>query len=171
MTGESESLSGGSVQIGNAITEKMVLDVIIQARDRGLFHSITDCGAGGFSSAVGEMGEAMGAEVDLDLAPLKYEGLSYTEIWISEAQERMVLAVPPEKWLELQALCESEQVEATALGRFVPTGRLTLRYHGEIVGDLSMEFLHEGRPDVVRSATFTTPPEIPACRSGYSPRS
>ena len=162
LTGESESLSGGSVQIGNAITEKMVLDVIIQARDRGLFHSITDCGAGGFSSAVGEMGEAMGAEVDLDLAPLKYEGLSYTEIWISEAQERMVLAVPPEKWLELQALCESEQVEATALGRFVPTGRLTLRYHGEIVGDLSMEFLHEGRPDVVRSATFTTPLEIPA---------
>ena len=94
------------MQIGNAITEKMVLDVILQARDRGLFRSITDCGAGGFSSAVGEMGAELGAEVDLERAPLKYEGLSYTEIWISEAQERMVLAVPPESWPALQALCD-----------------------------------------------------------------
>jgi phosphoribosylformylglycinamidine synthase len=159
LTGESESLSGGAVQIGNAITQKMVLDVVLQARDRGLFHSITDCGAGGFSSAVGEMGEHMGALVDLDLAPLKYEGLSYTEIWISEAQERMVLAVAPDRWSELKELCDREQVEATAIGTFVPTGRLTLRYHGEVVGDLSMEFLHGGRPPVVRQATFIAPPE------------
>ena len=88
------------MQIGNAITEKMVLDVILAARDRGLYHAITDCGAGGFSSAVGEMGEEIGAEVWLDRVPLKYDGLSYTEIWISEAQERMVLAVPPEQWDE-----------------------------------------------------------------------
>jgi phosphoribosylformylglycinamidine synthase len=161
LTGESESVSGGAVQIGNAITQKMVLDVVLQARDRGLYHSITDCGAGGFSSAVGEMGEPIGAEVDLDRAPLKYEGLSYTEIWISEAQERMVLAVPPAKWPELKALCDREQVEATALGTFVPTGRLTLRYQGEVVGDLSMEFLHDGRPPVVREASYTPPPEKP----------
>src|SRR5260221_11853909 len=101
------------------------------------------------------MGAELGAWVQLHNAPLKYEGLSYTEIWISEAQERMVLAVPPAKWEELRALCESEQVEATALGTFVPTGRLTLYYHGEIVGDLSMEFLHDGRPDVVRTASFS----------------
>ena len=82
------------MQIGNAITEKMVLDVLLAARDRGLYHAVTDCGAGGFSSAVGEMGEQIGAEVWLERAPLKYDGLSYTEIWISEAQERMVLAVP-----------------------------------------------------------------------------
>jgi len=161
LTGDSETVSGGSVQIGNAITQKMVLDVILQARDRGLFRSITDCGAGGFSSAVGEMGEPLGAEVHLDRAPLKYEGLSYTEIWISEAQERMVLAVPPENWPDLKALCDAEQVEATALGTFVPTGRLTLRFHGEVVGDLSMSFLHDGRPAVVRSATYTPPPETP----------
>jgi phosphoribosylformylglycinamidine synthase len=161
LTGESETVSGGAVQIGNAITEKMVLDVMLQARDRGLFRSITDCGAGGFSSAVGEMGEHLGAEVDLDRAPLKYEGLSYTEIWISEAQERMVLAVPPEHWPELSALCAREQVEATDLGRFVATGRLTLRYHGETVADLSMDFLHDGRPAVVRSATYTPPSERP----------
>ena len=161
LTHESESVSGGAVQIGNAITEKMVLDVIIQARDRGLFHAITDCGAGGFSSAVGEMGAELGASVDLEKAPLKYQGLSYTEIWISEAQERMVLAVPPEKWPALQELCDSEGVEATDLGEFVDSGRLTLRYHGEVVADLSMNFLHEGRPAVVREATWTPPEDRP----------
>jgi phosphoribosylformylglycinamidine synthase len=161
LTAESESVSGGAVQIGNAITEKMVLDVIVQARDQGLFHAITDCGAGGFSSAVGEMGAELGADVELSRAPLKYEGLSYTEIWISEAQERMVLAVPEDRWPALEALCRLEGVEATDLGRFVDTGRLTLRYRGEVVGDLSMRFLHDGRPPVVREATWTPPDERP----------
>ena len=113
---QSEAVSGGAVQIGNAITEKMVLDVILQARDEGYFHAITDCGAGGFSSAVGEMGATLGALVDLERAPLKYQGLSYTEIWISEAQERMVLAVPPEQWPALEELCRREDVEATDAG-------------------------------------------------------
>lgn len=161
LTSESESLSGGAVQIGNAITEKMVLDVLMQARERGLFHAVTDCGAGGFSSAVGEMGEEVGAEVWLDRAPLKYEGLSYTEIWISEAQERMVLAVPQDCWDELKELCESEGVEAAVLGRFAPTGRLHLIYRGETVGDVSMEFLHDGRPPVVREAVYEPAPEEP----------
>jgi phosphoribosylformylglycinamidine synthase II len=158
LTSASESISGGAVQIGNAITEKMVLDVIVQARDQGLFRSITDCGAGGFSSAVGEMGAELGADVELSRAPLKYQGLTYTEIWISEAQERMVLAVPDEKWPALQELCRREGVEATDLGRFVDSGRLTLRYHGAIVGDLSMQFLHDGRPTVVREATWSPAP-------------
>ncbi len=157
LSAESESISGGAVQIGNAIAEKMVLDVVLQARDRGLFRSITDCGAGGFSSAVGEMGAELGAVVELDRAPLKYEGLSYTEIWISEAQERMVLAVPPEHLADLVKLCEAEGVEATDLGEFVDSGRLTLKYQGEVVGDLSMHFLHDGRPPVVRQATYTEP--------------
>jgi len=121
LTSQSETISGGAVQIGNAITEKMLLDVLLAARDRGLYHAVTDCGAGGFSSAVGEMGQTIGAEVWLDRVPLKYDGLSYTEIWISEAQERMVLAVPPERWDELSALCASEGVEATAIGKFLPT--------------------------------------------------
>jgi phosphoribosylformylglycinamidine synthase len=159
LTSESESLSGGAVQIGNAITEKMVLDVIMQARDRNLFNAITDCGAGGFSSAVGEMGAELGAQVWLERAPLKYAGLSYTEIWISEAQERMVLAVEPAKWDEFHELCAAEGVEATVLGSFVPTNRLELFYHGERVADLDMHFLHEGRPPVVRPATYTPQPE------------
>jgi phosphoribosylformylglycinamidine synthase len=157
LTSESEQTSGGAVQIGNAITEKKMLDVLLRARDQKLYHAITDCGAGGFSSAVGEMGEKLGARVDLDKAPLKYEGLSYTEIWISEAQERMVLAVPPENWDELRWLCDSEDVEATALGTFEATGRLRLFYQGHQVADLAMDFLHDGRPDVVRQATRPAP--------------
>jgi phosphoribosylformylglycinamidine synthase len=158
LTDESEHVSGGAVQIGNAITEKMMLDVLLQARDRELFSCITDCGAGGFSSAVGEMGEEIGAQVWLEKAPLKYEGLSYTEIWISEAQERMILAVPPDNWPEFEALCLSENVEATVIGRFVPTGRLELLYQGQQVADLAMQFLHKGRPKVVRQARFAPQP-------------
>ena len=161
LTSQSESLSGGAVQIGNAITEKMLLDVVLAARDRGLYHAITDCGAGGFSSAVGEMGEELGAEVWLDAVPLKYEGLSYTEIWISEAQERMVLAVPPRNWAEFSHLAESEGVEATVIGTFVATGRLMLKYGDEQVADLSMEFLHGGRPKVIREAVYEPPEKKP----------
>lgn len=152
LTHESETVSGGAVQIGNAITEKKVLDVLLQARDQGLYSAITDCGAGGFSSAIGEMGAEVGAAVYLDEAPLKYEGLSYTEIWISEAQERMVVAVPPEKWPQLRALCQSEDVEAAVLGRFEATGKLKLFFKGESVGELDMKFLHDGRPEIVRKA-------------------
>ncbi len=158
LTSESETLSGGAVQIGNAITEKMLLDVVVVARDRGLYNAITDCGAGGFSSAVGEMGEKIGAEVWLDAAPLKYSGLSYTEIWISEAQERMVLSVSSTQWDAFKTLCESEGVEATVIGKFVPTGRLSLLYNGTQVADLDMRLLHDGRPPIVRDADYSPTP-------------
>jgi len=158
LSSQSETLSGGAVQIGNAITEKMLLDVLLVARDRGLYNALTDCGAGGFSSAVGEMGRQIGAEVWLDRVPLKYEGLSYTEIWISEAQERMTLSVPPQSWEELSNLCASEGVEATVIGRFEPTGRLVLKYNDQQVADLTMDFLHDGRPAVLRQAVYTPPP-------------
>jgi len=161
LTHESEKTSGGAVQIGNAITEKMVLDVLLKARDEGLYNAVTDCGAGGFSSAVGEMGADIGAEVWLEKAPLKYEGLSYTEIWISEAQERMVLAVSEDQWPRLEALATSENVEATVIGRFVPTGKLELKYNGTSVGLLEMNFLHEGRPKVERQATYRPVPAAP----------
>jgi len=159
LTEESETVSGGAVQIGNAVVEKMVADVVLQARDRDLYHAITDCGAGGFSSAVGEMGEEIGAVVWLEKCPLKYAGLSYTEIWISEAQERMVLAVPPNHWDDFRDLCAAEGVEASAIGQFGNEGRLKLTYHGQTVGDVAMSFLHEGRPAVVREAVFQPQPE------------
>jgi len=166
LTADSETISGGAVQIGNAIAEKKVLDVILQARDRGLFTAITDCGAGGFSSAVGEMAAELGATVELANAPLKYAGLSYTEIWISESQERMVLSVPPAKWEALRALAESEGVEAAVLGTFEATGRLKLTYGGESVGDLDMHFLHDGRPEIVLQARYTATPIVASKPSG-----
>jgi len=122
---------------------------------RPLFHAITDCGAGGFSSAVGEMGEKIGAEVHLENAPLKYDGLSYTEIWISEAQERMVLAVPPENLDALQRICDEEHVELAVLGAFgTPDAELILRYRGAEVGRLPMHFMHEGLPQPTREAVW-----------------
>jgi phosphoribosylformylglycinamidine synthase subunit PurSL len=170
LTHESDAISGGSVQIGNAITEKMVMDVLLQARDQGLYTAVTDCGAGGFSSAVGEMGESIGAEVWLDKAPLKYAGLSYTEIWISEAQERMVMSVPPENLERLKKLCNSEDVEVAVLGQFTPTGLLRLMYQGIEVGCVAMEFLHQGRPPVIRKATYE-PPHTQSCELGSLARS
>ncbi|MBQ9372817.1 MAG: phosphoribosylformylglycinamidine synthase subunit PurL [Thermoguttaceae bacterium] len=166
LTSESETLSGGAVQIGNAIIEKTVLDVMLEARDRGLYNAVTDCGAGGFSSAVGEMGEEIGAEVNLDAALLKYEGLSYSEIWISEAQERMVFAVPKEKWSEFKALADSEDVETVVLGEYKPTGRLVLKYQGTVVADLDMKFMHKGRPRVIRKAVYEAPQVRPIAVKG-----
>ena len=158
---ESESVSGGAVQIGDAVTEKMVADVLLAARDRGLYSAVTDCGAGGFSSAVGEMGEETGAEVHLERAPLKYPGLSPMEIWISEAQERMVFAVPPANVAEFVRLAESEGVGVAELGAFTGTGRLVLKYDGNTVADIEMEFLHDGRPHVVREARYSPVPPSP----------
>lgn len=150
-----------AVQIGNAIEEKRVLDAILRARDAEdgpLFHAITDCGAGGFSSAVGEMGRELGAEINLEQAPLKYDGLSYTEIWISEAQERMVLAVAPANLPALRRICDEEHVELADLGQFGTTDRaLVLRFHGQEVGRLDMEFLHDGLPQPTRQATWAQP--------------
>ncbi len=161
LNSDSDEISGSAVQIGNAITEKMVLDVIMQARDKGLYNAITDCGAGGFSSAVGEMGEKVGAEVWLDRVPTKYDGLTYTEAWISEAQERMVLSVPPNNWQEFHDLCAAEGVEATIIGEFVPTERLELKYEDTTVADISMEFLHDGRPPIIRDAVYQAPTVTP----------
>jgi phosphoribosylformylglycinamidine synthase II len=157
LTHESQALSGQAVQIGNPITEKKVTDTVLQARDKNLYNAITDCGAGGLSSAVGEMGEELGADVDLEKIPLKYKGLSYTEAWISEAQERMVLAVSPGNIDELISLFEKENVEVTVIGRFTGTKHLRLFYHGQCVADLDVEFLHNGGPDLVRHAVWQIP--------------
>lgn len=153
-----------AVQIGNAIEEKRTLDAILRARDaKGgpLFSAITDCGAGGFSSAIGEMGEKIGAFVELEKAPLKYAGLSYTEIWISEAQERMVLAVPQENISELQAICEEEHVELADLGYFgTDKAELILNFNGNEVGRLPMHFMHDGIPTPTRSAVWEPAPAV-----------
>ena len=170
LTDASESTATQAVQIGNPIEEKKILDVLMQARDRKLYRNITDCGAGGFSSAIGEMGENTGAEVHLEKAPLKYGGLKPWEIFLSESQERMILAVPPEHIEALRELCASEDVEASVIGEFTGDRRLRVTHKPGAadrritVGDLDMAFLHQGVPRIVRTARWDPPdhPEPPA---------
>ncbi|MHC4456390.1 MAG: phosphoribosylformylglycinamidine synthase subunit PurL [Planctomycetota bacterium] len=169
ITHEYETIFSHAVQIGNAITEKKMLDVLIQANEAGLYKAITDCGAGGLSSAVGEMGKNLGAEVvgemgknlgaevDLEKVPLKYSGLSYTEIWISEAQERMVIAVKPENLKAIKKIFDDENVESTVIGRFTDDKKLILRYNGQQVAEMDMEFLHGGVPKFRQKAVWKTP--------------
>ena len=157
---ESETISSSSVQIGNPIVEKKALDAIIKARDLGLYCRITDCGGGGLSSAVGETGEETGVRVDLEKVPLKYAGLSYFEIWVSESQERMLLAVPPDKIEQILTLFRNEDVEATVIGEYTDTKRLELYYQGNLVGDLDMAFLHGGLPQLESIASWQ-PPQHP----------
>lgn len=157
LTHESETISGGAVQIGNPIQEKKMLDTILQARDRNLYSAITDCGAGGLSSAVGEMGAELGVKVDLEKVPLKYSGLSYMEIWISESQERMVVSVPPKNLKSLLDVFSQEDVEATVIGEFTDTKKLELFYRNNLVGELDMGFLHEGLPRIEKKAIFLKP--------------
>ncbi|MEL7157987.1 MAG: AIR synthase-related protein, partial [Actinomycetota bacterium] len=141
---ETAEIAGSSVQIGDPIVEKGLIDVVVAARDAELYNAITDCGAGGLSSAVGEMAEHVGARVDLDLVPRKYPGLAPWEVWLSEAQERMVLAVPdPEPVL---ALARRWSVDAAVIGHFTGDGRLLVVDGEEHLVDLDLAFLHNGRP-------------------------
>ncbi|MCD6498401.1 MAG: phosphoribosylformylglycinamidine synthase [Deltaproteobacteria bacterium] len=150
-TFSSEQLHEGSpataVQIGDPITQKRMFDMLLLARDEGLYHSITDNGAGGLSSSVGEMAQQSGG-VDLDLAkaPLKYSSLQPWEILVSESQERMTLAVPSEKMERLRSLAQRYQVELSDLGTFDASGWFTVRYEGDVVARLDMDFLHDGLP-------------------------
>ncbi|MCC9076482.1 phosphoribosylformylglycinamidine synthase subunit PurL [Litorilinea aerophila] len=157
LTHETGEIAGSAVQIGDPITEKGLIEVVERARDQQLYHAITDCGAGGLSSAVGEMGETLGVEVELTRVPLKYPGLVPWEIWLSEAQERMVMAVPPDRLKALQALAEQWDVELSVLGRFRDDGQLRVYHDGRVVADLPMAFLHEGLPRRHMRAVYQDP--------------
>ena len=157
LTHDTSETSGSAVQIGDPITEKGLIELIEAARDASLYTAITDCGAGGLSSAVGEMGEALGVDVELTKVALKYPGLVPWEIWLSEAQERLVLAVPAENLPRLRELAALWDVEVSDLGIFTGEGDLRVRYAGEIVADLPMEFLHDGLPRRHMSALWREP--------------
>ncbi len=174
-TFSSESLSKGSpataVQIGDPITQKKFLDAIVrEARDAGLYSSITDDGAGGLSGSVGEMAkEAGGAEVDLGSVPLKYPGLAPWQIWISESQERMTLAVPKKNWPKLKKIFDRHDVEATIIGKFTSSGRCVVKYAGTSVIDIDMDFLHDGRPvEKQKSAKVSLEPKEPTAQDRAS---
>lgn len=172
-TFSSEALHEGSpataVQIGDPITQKKVVDFLLKAREEELYNSITDNGAGGLSSSVGEMAkESGGAEIDLCFAPLKYPGLKPWEILLSESQERMTLAVPPEKIERFLELARKMGVLATVLGRFTNSGYFHIKYQGKTVGLLPLKFLHEGVPQLKLYAEWNPPkfqtdvePELP----------
>lgn len=162
MDAQTGQVAGAAVQIGDPITEKGVIEVITRARDQGLYHAVTDCGAGGLSSAVGEMSANLGARVNLQQVPLKYAGLEPWEIWLSEAQERMVLAVPPAALPALLDLCKIYEVEISDIGEFIPSGRLEVFYGDIPVINLDEDFLHNGIPRQVLRA------EWPLAKEGYS---
>ena len=157
MDAQTGEVAGASVQIGEPIVEKGLIDVTLIARDRRLYTAITDCGAGGLSSAVGEMVSQMGGVVQMEHILLKYPGLAPWEIWLSEAQERMVLAVPPEALPEMRNLCDLYEVELTDIGKFDHSGRLVVRYGEKTVLDLDNHFLHEGIPQRHLNAVLPTP--------------
>ena len=154
MDAQTGEVAGASVQIGVPITEKGLIDVTIVARDEKLYNAITDCGAGGLSSAVGEMASSMGGIVDLSAVKLKYPGLFPWEIWLSEAQERMVLAVSPANLPRIQEICDIYNVELTDIGFFTQTGRLVINFGEHKVLDLDNQFLHEGIPQRKLSAVL-----------------
>ncbi len=161
-TFSSEELHEGSpstaVQIGDPITQKRMTDFLLRARDKGLYRAITDNGAGGLSSSVGEMAEQPGgADLDLTNAPLKYEGLAAWEILLSEAQERMTVAVPPKKMDEFMELADRFQVEATDLGAFTSSGMFRVLDQGKTVALMHMEFFHNGLPRLELPARWEPP--------------
>ncbi len=156
LTAESEKISSSSVQIGNPIEEKKLTDAILTARDRGLFNAITDCGGGGLSSAIGELADC-GGVVDLDKVPLKYQGLSYTEIWISESQERMILFVSPENLDRFFQVAKEYDVETAPIGYLTDDRILRLLYEGKEVAFLDLEFLHTGWPKIKKKAVWRQP--------------
>ena len=150
-----ESSPAQAVQIGDPVTQKCMFDMLTEARDLGLYSGMTDNGAGGLSSSVGEMATYTGgAELDLAKVPLKYPGLAPWEILVSEAQERMTLAIPPENLGAFLDLARRREVEATDLGSFTDSGRLVVSYGEESVCNLSLAFLHDGVPRVTRSARW-----------------
>jgi phosphoribosylformylglycinamidine synthase len=165
MTGETLQKESAAVQIGHPITERRFTSAIPVLRDQECIRSITDLGAGGISCAVGEMGSETGVRIDLDSAPLKDKSLTAWEILLSESQERMLVAVPPEKLAEARTILDRYEVGYSILGQFTATGRLESVWRGQKVVDLDMAFLWERCPidslEVAKPQRLLLPLSIP----------
>lgn len=157
MTERTINVNSTAVQIGNPIEEKRMFDALLECRDKNLIRAITDCGAAGLSSAVGEIGKEVGVEVDISKAPLKYPGLAPWEIFLSEAQERMVSAVSPDNIDEFMAITRKYNVEATVLGHFDGSHKLKVNFGEQKVAELDYEFLEHGLPQRVMNAKWEKP--------------
>ncbi|MEK9651188.1 MAG: AIR synthase-related protein [Poseidonia sp.] len=157
-----EESPSSAVQIGDPITQKKMLDMVLEARDAGLISCITDNGAGGLSSSIGEMAEyTNGCEIDLAKVPLKQAGLSPWEILVSESQERMTIAVRPQDQAAFERLAALHEVEATAVATFTSTGVFHVRYGETTVAHLPIEFLHDGVPQLELESAWTPPEHDP----------
>jgi len=152
MTDRTITANAQAVQIGNAIEEKRTFDAIIEARDKRLIRAIQDCGGGGLSSAIGELGQRLGVSVQLKNATFKYQGLSPWEIWLSESQERMILAIPKTKLSQFKKICKKYNVEISVLGKFESHKKLKVFFGKKQVCSLDMEFLHHGLPQRIMKA-------------------
>lgn len=158
LTEKSEEISRPAVQIADPIEEEKVKRAVVEIRDLQLASAITDIGGGGLSSAVGETAERFNCGISVDLAkvPLKYQGLSPWEIYLSESQERMLMTVPPENLERVMTIFEKEDVITTAIGKLIPERRLQLTYNNEIVSDIDMEFIFN-LCESSKTATIETP--------------
>lgn len=154
----SENTPAGHVQIGDPYTQKKMHDFILEARDSGIIEFITDNGGGGLSSSVGESAElSNGCIVDLEKVPLKYDGLDQWEIWISESQERMTIAIKPENLDFFMALSDKHAVESTVIGEYTDSGKLHIRYKGQTCAYVDMDLLALGFPQWEFDAEWQPP--------------
>ncbi|MDD5416112.1 MAG: phosphoribosylformylglycinamidine synthase subunit PurL [Candidatus Daviesbacteria bacterium] len=153
MTADTYTTHSSAVQIGNAIEEKRMFDALLEARDQDLIRLVQDCGGGGFSSAIGEIGETLGVTVDIKNALLKYQGLAPWEIFLSESQERMIVVLDPKNLKVFEMICKKYNVESTVLGKFDGSKKLKVYFGGKVVGHLDMQFLHHGLPKRVLKAS------------------
>jgi len=158
-----ENAPATAVQIGDPLTQKRMTDFLLEARDLGLYRAITDNGAGGLSSSVGEMATfSGGAEIDLALCPVKYPGLAPWELMVSESQERMTLAVPPEHAGAFKKLAQARDVMASDIGQFTNDGQLHIKYNKQTVGLMALDFIHESLPPLKMTAIWTEGKKRPA---------
>ncbi len=143
----SENTPAGHVQIGDPYTQKKMQDFLLECRDEGLIRFITDNGGGGLSSSIGESAMiSNGCVVHLDKVPLKYPGLDMWEIWVSESQERMTIAVDPKDLDRFMALSSQHAVESTVIGEYTDTGKLHITFQGKTCAYVDMDLLDKGFP-------------------------
>ncbi len=162
----SENTPAGHVQIGDPYTQKKMQDFLIEARDKGLIRFVTDNGGGGLSSSIGESARfSNGCEIQIETVPLKYSGLDLWEIWVSESQERMTVAIHPDDLESFMALSRKHAVESTVIGRYTDSGKLHITHHGKTCAYIDMDFLESGFPQWRFEAEWLPP----ALRGLYEP--
>jgi phosphoribosylformylglycinamidine synthase len=158
LSSKSEDESRGAVQLGDPITKEPLIHACLEVNSLGLINGMKDLGGGGLSCVVGEMALSggCGAEVDLDKVPLKESGLAPWEVWVSESQERMMLAASEENVERILDLFAMWDVDATVIGKVVPGKQVTLKWQGVQVFQVDLEFLTKG-PEYCRPCKIETP--------------